>query len=325
MRLLFPAAAGIVLASCGYLGPPLPPLANIPERVTDLAALQRGGHITAHFTVPQLTTEGVQIKRPLDLDLRIGVAPEPFSDEKWAAAAKPVTGGQVVNHIATYEIPSASWTGKDATLGVRAIGANGKEADWSNFVMVPVVPPPPVPAPVKTELTPEGVRLSWPGPEGEFRVLRRAGTEKAFNQEAEVTATSWTDPNTAAGTPYTYIVQRIEKLHGGKEAQSDLSPAVTITPRDIFPPAVPTGLHALPAPASIELSWNANTEPDLAGYRVYRSVDGGPFEKLAELQPVPAYSDHAVEPGKTYRYEVSAFDRTGNESARSAPVEAGLQ
>jgi fibronectin type 3 domain-containing protein len=36
---------------------------------------------------------------------------------------------------------------------------------------------------------------------------------------------------------------------------------------------------------------------------------------------LPAYSDHGVEHGKTYRYEVSAIDQKGNESARSAAVE----
>ena len=37
---------------------------------------------------------------------------------------------------------------------------------------------------------------------------------------------------------------------------------------------------------------------------------------------IPSYSDHQVEHGKTYRYAVSAIDKSGNESARSGPVEA---
>ena len=90
------------------------------------------------------------------------------------------------------------------------------------------------------------------------------------------------------------------------------------------PPAPPAGLNAATAPNSIEISWEGNTEPDLAGYRVYRSTGAGPFEKIGDLV-VPSYSDRAVEHGKTYRYAVSAIDKSGNESARSGPVEATLQ
>ena len=46
--------------------------------------------------------------------------------------------------------------------------------------------------------------------------------------------------------------------------------------------------------------------------------------RSGETSVVPAYSDRAVEAGKTYRYQVAAFDRAGNESARSVAVTAAL-
>ena len=120
------------------------------------------------------------------------------------------------------------------------------------------------------------------------------------------------------------MVQRIVKLGGNKEAESDPSEEGGGTPEDTFPPAAPSGLRAAAAPNSVELSWERQEEPDLAGYRIYRALAGGAFERLAEVSQVPSYSDHAVEHGKTYRYAITAFDQSGNESARSAAMEAAL-
>jgi hypothetical protein len=135
---------------------------------------------------------------------------------------------------------------------------------------------------------------------------------------------TWTDTSTQIGEQYTYRVQSLMKAGENREAESDLSAPVEIVPKDIFPPAMPAGLRALPSTNSIELSWDRNTEPDLAGYRVYRAEPGGTFTKIAETM-LPAYSDHDVQPGKHYQYQVSAFDSAGNESPRSAPVDAILE
>ena len=64
-----------------------------------------------------------------------------------------------------------------------------------------------------------------------------------------------------------------------------------------------------------------NAEPDLKGYYLYRSVEGGPFQRVGELLETPAASDRGIERGRRYRYAVSAVDQKGNESARSAAVE----
>ena len=45
---------------------------------------------------------------------------------------------------------------------------------------------------------------------------------------------------------------------------------------------------------------------------------------LADIGRLPAYSDRAVEAGKSYRYQVTALDRAGNESPRSDAAAASL-
>jgi hypothetical protein len=325
-RLAAPVAAMAVLCGCAYIGDPLPPLANVPSSVNDLAAVERASRIIVHFTVPALTTEGVAIKTPLKLDLRVGTESGAggFDPAAWAAQAKPVPGGVVEKGLAAFTIPTADWIGKTVTIGVRVTGANGKSSHWSNFVNLTVVPPPEKPRSLRAEATANGVRLTWEDGGGTFRVFRRAGDQKEFARVADVSRPEWTDPDAQYGQSYAYIVQRIVKPAEHREAESEPSDPVEITPKDTFPPAAPTGLRASAAPSSIELSWERNTEPDLAGYRVYRSVDAGPFERVAEVSQVPAWSDQMVERGKTYRYAVTAVDQAGNESARSAVVESTL-
>ena len=324
MHRLVPALAAVLAAGCGYSGDPLPPLANIPSRVMDLAAVQRGDRIVAHFTLPRTTTEGIAIKEELKLDLRIGPVPNPYQEDVWVAGAMPVPAGVVENGSATYQIPSAAWTGKDAAIGVRTSGRNGKESGWSTLAIVPVVAPLEAPAAVRAENTAQGVKLSWQAAGTDFRIFRRSGAE-GFTAVADMPQSPWTDTSTEYGKTYIYQIQTIQKLADNHEAESDQSQQVSITPQDVFPPAVPAGLRATPSSNSIELSWESDTEADLAGYRIYRSIDGGAFEKIADLSTLPTYSDHAVEHGKTYRYTITAFDQAGNESARSAPAEAQLE
>ena len=319
-------AATLWLCGCAYVGDPLPPLANIPAAVSDLEAVERASEIVVHFTVPVETTEGVAIRGPLEFELRVGTGTAGgFDAGRWAEGATEISGGKVQEGLATYRIPAAEWTGKTVTVAVRTVGAHGKKSDWSNFVNLRVVPPPEQPRSLKAQATADGVRLTWEGAGGTFRILRRGANQKQFTAVGEqVGQPEWTDADAEFGQSYTYRVQRIVTTAGLPDAESDPSDTVEITPKDEFAPAVPTGLRASPAPASIELSWDRNREPDLAGYRVYRSAGGGAFEKVAELSAIPAWSDQKVEHGKTYRYEVTAVDQNGNESGRSAAVEATL-
>ena len=319
-----PAFLLLTLSGCGYVGDPLPPLANIPGNVTDLAAMQRGGRIIVHFTPPGRTTEGRPLAGPVQFDLRIGTAVAPFTPQTWAAQASEATGLTVVNGLVQTDIPTGAWTGRDVTLAVRVTGANGKESGWSNFVNLTVVAPPEQPKALQPEGTAEGVRLTWQGAPGDFVVLRRTG-EGPFVQIAEAQQTEFLDRTAEFGKTYTYLVQRIVKQRDNRTAQSELSSAETITPRDVYPPAAPTGLRVAAGPGSIELAWDRNTEADLAGYRVYRSVNGRAWEKIGDVSLAPAYSDRQVEAGKTYAYAVSAVDQAGNESPRSATAQATAQ
>jgi hypothetical protein len=96
---------------------------------------------------------------------------------------------------------------------------------------------------------------------------------------------------------------------------------------DTTPPAPPAGLAATGRDGAVDLVWTANSEPDLAGYTVYRSTSsGGPYTALtASLLSDPSYTDTSVANGIWYYYVVTASDASDNESGYSDEAEAKPQ
>jgi hypothetical protein len=140
------------------------------------------------------------------------------------------------------------------------------------------------------------------------------------------------DKSIRFGQVYEYRAQRVARIAIGKqtlELAGELSAPIRVEALDIFPPAVPTGLAAVATVGdtgtepSIDLSWQPATDPDLAGYRVYRREAGAAWRQISPAQPIvpPAYHDVQIQPGHTYSYSVSAIDQGGHESARSAETE----
>ncbi|HXJ44622.1 MAG TPA: hypothetical protein VNH18_35370 [Bryobacteraceae bacterium] len=311
--------AAAVLAGCGYPGEPLPPALNRPTRVMDVAAIERGAKIYVTFTIPTQTTEGLALKSPPDIELRVGTIGDTFVPADWEqhserlpADALKVNGGQV-----EAQIPAAKFYGRTIVAGVRVRGPQGRDVGWSNLEVVNVLPELPVPEALAAREAPGGVELEWRVPRAarEFRVFRRLKGEKDWTFAGLSDKTSYLDTSIEYGREYEYFVQAGEKT-GAKYAESDLSAIVEIKPSDHFPPGAPASLAAVPGTKSIELVWDRNTEADVASYRVYR--DG---VKVADALQSPAFSDKDVMPGAKHTYEVTAVDTAGNESPRSAPTE----
>ena len=91
---------------------------------------------------------------------------------------------------------------------------------------------------------------------------------------------------------------------------------------DYTPPAVPQGLALSQSYDTIKCVWLANTEADVKGYKVFRSLQSGiPSWTMvgSVLHPDTAYADTAVQAGLTYNYAVTAYDTLipANESLKS--------
>ncbi|OQW37815.1 MAG: hypothetical protein A4E19_12405 [Nitrospira sp. SG-bin1] len=78
--------------------------------------------------------------------------------------------------------------------------------------------------------------------------------------------------------------------------------------------------------SSATLSWVANTERDLAGYRVYRATSSGNYgAPIATIQGnITQYIASGLQFGTTYFFVVTAFDIAGNESTYSNEVSKSI-
>ncbi len=77
------------------------------------------------------------------------------------------------------------------------------------------------------------------------------------------------------------------------------------------------------------LSWNANAEPDLAGYKIYygtaprtdKCPPGGYSSKInvgkTDVPGKPTYTIENLENGKTYYFSITSYDSSNNESCFS--------
>jgi hypothetical protein len=311
--------AFVALVGCGARGEPLYPALNIPTRISDLIVIQRGDKLDIRFTVPKLTTEGLVVKQISSVDLRIGPTPSNgFSENDWANGAQRIQVSPVPEPgPARAEEPVKDLVGKAMVVGVRLGNTKGRMSDWSNFVPLTIEAPLAKPANVKAENVAEGVRLTWNEPNlTAFRVYRKTEDEKQPNLLASPDKPEYVDTTTEYGKTYQYFVQGIHD-----KTESDVVESNAVTPKDVFPPQVPTGLTALVGLGAVELAWTRNTESDFKEYRVFRSEENGPYMQVAAGLEGPIYSDHQIVTGKHYRYTVAAVDQAGNQSQPSEPIE----
>ena len=269
--------------------------------------------------------------------------------ENYTTAAEKL---QFVDHI-----PSENLRARNAAAfayRVRTRASRKRPSAESNTVVQRILPVPERITTLNATVTETAVELDWQAPRKnsdgepvagitEYHVYRgqldAASSSAAQNDLSQAkwispltllssaSASSFRDSDFDFGKTYLYTVRSTVISQGQPLESSDSIPKV-VTPRDTFPPAVPQGIVAnvvSPTPEAapeVDLSWSINLETDLAGYRVYRSEQRDTLGQVvtSELLLSPAYRDTSVQPGHRYWYSVTSLDRSGNESAHSAPV-----
>ena len=99
----------------------------------------------------------------------------------------------------------------------------------------------------------------------------------------------------------------------------DYTPFLT-APSTSTPPSPPQNVATQTGSTSIQLSWNANPESDIAGYKVYYDTDqaGYPYATSVDAGDVTSHTLSGLNTGTTYYLAVTAYDSDGNESVHSA-------
>ena len=86
-------------------------------------------------------------------------------------------------------------------------------------------------------------------------------------------------------------------------------------------PQVPTGIVADDGNTNVTLTWTANTDGDIASYRVYGDTSASPVISLITVgSTLQSYTHSGLTNRTTYYYRISAIDIAGNESALSSDI-----
>ena len=172
-----------------------------------------------------------------------------------------------------------------------------------------------------------GVRIIWeniPDNRG-YSVFRKGTKDKEYVNVGKVETTSYVDSTVEPGENYKYKIGVI----GSKNTVSAYSGENIITITETTPPAVPAGLKVKEANiGKIVINWDKNSEGDFAKYYIYRKVDGSDnYSKYAELdgKESTTYEDKDAAEGERYSYKISAVDKSGNESDKSAELLATVK
>ena len=232
--------------------------------------------------------------------------------------------------------------GQTYSYKIAAVDASGSETDH-HIIEVAAIPN--MPAPPRN-LIGQGedrmVNLAWDYPEWkqhtgdfvtQFVVYRRMpdGRYERINQRPLLRNDSYprgySDHWLTNDSVYSYYVAAIDII-------GNISPpsnTIEIAPVDLTPPKMPRNITVTPSESSLVITWDRNTEFDVAGYNVYRATGlGDNFPKVRINDPLvscdrPVYVDPDVNHRTAYFYSISAIDNSGNEGLKSSAVSGMVQ
>jgi fibronectin type 3 domain-containing protein len=349
----------LVASGCGIPAQPQPPSLDLAQPVQNLSAARTGNTVALHWNVPAQNTDKTPIKKRLTSEI---CRREQSDGDCKTVGSVAVSAGEDEGFQDVLPPELAAASPRPVFYTVQLRNARGRSAGESNVADALAGSAPAALTNLTAENLPSGIHLSWqssaPAADqtgGNAKIVDRI-TRTTLSSEANAPtkssvpaehtlevpasdASAALDTTRTWGDTYRYQVQAVAEVKvdaGGKERTLEMaglaSPPVQVAAKQIFPPAAPQGLAVVPVWGSdgkpaMDLHWEPNTEPELAGYQVYRvqkyahrALESRKMASGDKLLTVPAFRDHDLIPGTVYRYSVVAVDTKGNTSAESAAV-----
>ncbi|MGQ0812053.1 MAG: BACON domain-containing protein [Nitrospiraceae bacterium] len=134
---------------------------------------------------------------------------------------------------------------------------------------------------------------------------------------------NWLTLNMTSGTTMKETDNVVAGVNTAGLAPGTYNATITLTANGSTnsPRQVPVTLTIMSAAtSSAALSWSANAESDLAGYKVYIGTMSGVYSPPVSVGKVTTYIAGNLKVGSTYFFSVTAYDGSGNESVHSPEV-----
>jgi len=158
------------------------------------------------------------------------------------------------------------------------------------------------------------LNITWsPNTEPDFvHYLVYRSTVSGFNPSksnwiANTTNTYYHDTELVDGVTYYYKITAIDD-GGPTPNEGPPSSQVSGIPQDTVPPGQVTGLQVIVVPSGnkLNLEWNAVSDPDVAGYHIYRNSTSSTFQLIGTTSNT-WFNDTSLTDGQKYWYKVAAI------------------
>ena len=333
---------GLTFLACGVKTDPYPEAATLPAKVRDLTqALTDQGELVLSWKPPAENMVGRQLQEIGGFEIQMAdyLADEYYCegcphqyervDRIPAAAAPPGLLLAPGPYTWRYKVKS----GHVYRFRVYAVGTSGGIHPQAVAETTVWAVGSPGQISFSASLGDKAVDLSWsrPGRGYTAEIEKRSAENGEFKPIKGLNPADgrFSDFEVAYEKTYTYRA-RLIRLKEDTSAQGAWSAERTVRVVDITPPPAPGFVDAALATGGVRVNWESVAfDPDLAGYRVYRQLEGeSGFTRIgpALIKDNNYFDPVRLSPGAVVRYQVTSVDKSprANESLASPVVDVYL-
>lgn len=330
---------------CGKRTAPLPPSEKVSQRAT-ISGVQQGNQVLISWKMPARNTsennalyidkiDVYRLAEPLNSSQQI--TEEEFSSRSTIIKTISVSETDFALKTLTFN-DELTFSDQAVRLryAIRYVNNSGQKAAFSNVLTVePSAKIAGRPENIESEISQESILLKWSKPQTNvdgstpanilgyniYRKTENLSDLKKLNS-APITDTEYADNFFEFEKKYLYTVRSVSIGSNAEPVESVSSEELEITAKDTFPPSSPESITIAASPNSISLFFAANSEKDIAGYKIYRSTDRSlPLDQweliTTETLKTNTFQDQKIESGTRYFYYITAIDNFGNTSQPS--------